>query len=76
MNTQSDQLGYITRQQLAARLGVTYQTLWRWLKEKELTLPQRRLSPADQQHILVVLGVFSDTSKPNNQAKPPSNMLI
>lgn len=71
-----DQLGYITRQQLAAKLGVTYQTLWRWLKEKELVLPQRRLSPADQQHILVVLGVFSDTHKPLNPVKSPSNMLI
>ncbi|MEY4937585.1 MAG: hypothetical protein RIS64_3944 [Bacteroidota bacterium] len=76
MNTPYDPFGYITRQQLAAKLGVTYQTLWRWLKEKEVILPQRRLSPTDQQHILSVLGAFAGTHKPDNQVKPPSDTLI
>jgi phage antirepressor YoqD-like protein len=69
MDTQSNSLGYITRQQLATKLGVTYQTLWRWLKEKKVILPQRRLSPTDQQHILVILGAFVGTHAPDNQAK-------
>jgi hypothetical protein len=54
---------------LATKLGVTYQTLWRWLKEKKVILPQRRLSPTDQQHILVILGAFVGTHAPDNQAK-------
>ena len=76
MNTPFDSFAYITRQQLAAKLGVTYQTLWRWLKEKEIVLLQRRLSPTDQQHILAVLGAFTGTYKPDDSVKPPSNTLI
>jgi transcriptional regulator with XRE-family HTH domain len=66
MNEPFENLAYITRQQLADKLGVTYQTLWRWLKIKNVILPQRRLSPTDQQHILEALGILTISRKPDD----------
>ena len=36
---------YITQKQLAERLGISRSTLYRWLKEKEIKLSKRLISP-------------------------------
>lgn len=53
-----------TRQQLADQLGISRRTLHRLIKQLELDIPQRKLlSPADQQKILLALGVTWESTQ-------------
>lgn len=45
-----------TRKQIASEYGVDIRTLRRWLKEQQISFPNRMLTPKDQKLIYRVFG--------------------
>ena len=45
-----------TRQELASELGISYTTLYRWLKKNQIDLPSGLISPQNVQEIYQKLG--------------------